>query len=320
MKRICSLILCLLLLLSLTACSKEETTPAPAETAAPTPEAAATEIPAATQPPETTPAEPAESGSYADAYLRYRSIYTAVQDEVNRRLDRHNAALEEKNPTGFFMDSGYLMLVYTPFYASGPAVGSALAEPQLEAAEALMRSYWPDAVLSADGDNVWSATYSYADPPEMGGTVHQCLCTWEYDPATGSFRVIGYTDGTMTEFTEFIPQGDDVYLLYSMTDKALVTYVDGAITELHHAHMINEQPLGDFAGDVRLNALLDYDFFPGVVADKRWITEEPNAQYIITIQNDTMTYSGKYRTNVPAEDGTTTLTWADAGTITLLNP
>jgi len=319
MKRIVSLILCLLLLVSLCACQKSESAPAPTETPAPVISAAPTAQPTAA--PESVTA-PAGIGSYADAYLLYRSICTAVQEEVNRRLDIHNAALEEKNPDSFFMDPSYLILVYMPFYTNGPTVGSALAEPQLDIAQELMRAYWPDAVLHQSGEHVFQADYTYTDLPENGGATHQCSCTWEFNPASGAFRVTGYTDGMVTEFTEFVPQGNDVYLLYTMDDKALVTYADGAVTELCHAHMINEPALGEFVGDVRCNSLQNYDFYPAVTADRRWITEEADAQYILTIRDGEMTYTGKLAQDVLSEDGSAKIgvTWTDAGTISLINP
>lgn len=322
MKRIVSLILCLLLLLSLCACQKSESAPTPTEAPAP----AATEVPAApAEQPAATPesvAAPEGIGSYADAYLLYRSICTAMQDEVNLRLDAHNAALEEANPEGYFMDPGYLILVYMPFYTNGPTVGSALAEPRLDVAQELMRSYWPDAVLRQNDTNVFQADYTYSDLPENGGATHQCSCTWEFDPASGAFRVTGYTDGMVTEFTEFVPQGDDVYLLYTMDDKALVTYADGAVTGIYHARMINEPPLGEFVGDVRCNSLQNYDFYPAVTADKRWITEEADAQYILILRDDEMTYTGKLAQDVLSDDGSAKIgvTWTDAGTISLTNP
>ena len=95
MKRIISLVLCVLMLAGMCACQKAEEAPAPTATPAPTAEPAAveTEQPAAPEP----VAAPEGIGSYADAYLLYRSICTAMQNEVNLRLDAHNATLENKN-------------------------------------------------------------------------------------------------------------------------------------------------------------------------------------------------------------------------------
>lgn len=322
MKRIISLVLCLLLLVSLCACQKEESTPAPTQAPAPAteaPTAAPTAEPAAT--PEPVQA-PEGIDSYADAYLLYRSVCTALQEEVNYRLDVHNTALEEANPEGYFMDPAYLILVYMPFYTNGPTVGSALAAPDAAMAQEMMRAYWPDAVLQQLDEHMYQADYTYSDLPENGGATHQCTCTWEFDPAAGSFRVTGYTDGMVTEFTEFIPQGNDTYLLYTMDDKALVTLADGAVTELYHAHMINEPALGEFVGDVRCNSLMSFDFFPAVVADKEWISQETNARYILTLRDGDMTYTGKLAEDILSEDGSAKIgvNWTDAGTIVLENP
>ena len=73
MKRIISLVLCVLMLAGMCACQKAEEAPAPTATPAPTAEPAAveTEQPAAPEP----VAAPEGIGSYADAYLLYRSIW-----------------------------------------------------------------------------------------------------------------------------------------------------------------------------------------------------------------------------------------------------
>ena len=55
-----------------------------------------------------------------------------------------------------------------------------------------------------------------------------------------------YLDGELCDFVEFVPQGEDSYVLYSLTDLALVKYADGHILSLTHAHRISEAPLGAF--------------------------------------------------------------------------
>lgn len=315
-KLIC-LALCALLLGALAACGeKAPAASGAAETAVP----AGTGAPAETAAPEST-AVPAENaaGSFSDAYMQFWSIYGAVWDEVSQRLEANNAALAAADPQNYYLDPSYLVLVYAPFNTVGPAVGSALGENTLSAAQELIRSYWPDAVFTRVGENSYKADYTYTELPEYGGATHAGTCTWEFDPATGSFRVVGYTDGAVSEFTEFIPQGNDVYLLYTREDKALVTYADGQVTALLHAHMIDEAPLGDFAGDVRLNSLAQYDFYPDGKAESAWISDDANAQYVITIADGEMTYAGKLAKDVLSADGTTKtgVQWTDGEPFTL---
>ena len=66
---------------------------------------------------------------------------------------------------------------------------------------------------------------------------------------------------------------------------------------------------------------MDYDFFPAVSADKRWITEESNARYIITLRDGAMTYTGKLSEDILSADGSAKIgvNWTDAGTISLEN-
>lgn len=305
LKQVLCLFLCIAMLAGLCACG--------------TPQEEAPSLSPDTSPAGDSPSVPASGGTYADAYVEYWSFCGAIWDEVTRRLEAHNAALALDDPQEYFMDPTYLMLVYAPFNTACPAVGGAITGDDLATAQEVVRLYWPDAVLTSPSQGAVQAEYTFTDKTSGTEVLRQGLCLWEFDAASGSFRVTGYADGELTEFTEFIPQGENSYLLYTMGDKALVTFEDGAITQLYHAHMINEPPLGSFAGDVRLNSLEEDDFFPGKAADPQWITQDENAQYVITIQDGVMTYSGKIPQDIPGEDGQSRVgvTWVQGESFSL---
>ncbi len=142
------------------------------------------------------------------------------------------------------------------------------------------------------------------------------------DSYYGAIRVRAYIDGELTEFTEFVPLGGSRYLLYTATDKAIVEYIEGEITALWHAHRISEPAQGLFPGDMRLMSLAEQDFFPGEGASfsgTDWITGDADAQYVITLQNGEMVYTGKISQDLVDQDGNRTgIVWQDIAPITLL--
>ena len=295
-------LLCAVLLLGLAACGAAPKTaePAPAEPT-PAPVEEVTAAPTAEPTPEPTP-EPAGI-SYAEAYSRYLAVFGALADEVERRFEIHNAVLETRYPDSYYMNSSYLMQVYLPFRTAYPALGSALAEDQLDSALESIRVFYPDAELSVTGPGAYEAVYTYVDKTSGDEVERQGRCTWECDGKTGAFRVLAYLDGELVEFTEFVPQGDDVYLIYTMTDKVLVQCVDGGVTSLLHAHRISEAPLGTFPGDMRLCSLEEDDFFPDGVADEVWIRSDANAQYILTLEKGEMVFTAKVSQDVLDDTG-----------------
>ena len=273
--------------------------------------------------PEPTPAAteaPAGDYTYAEAYMLYLSVYSALRSTVESRIETHNGILKSRSPDSYYMDSDYLLLVYAPFSTVYPGLGSALGRDNLEAAQTALRVTFPDAVLSSPSEDCWQAFYTYTDKTSGEEVARQGKCVWECDRSLGSFRVCAYLDGALVEFTEFVPQGNDLYLLYTMTDKALVRFTDGEVPALWHAHRISEPPLDSFPGDLRLCSLEDRDFFPSESASVAWITGDTDAQYIFTLENSVLTYTGKISQDLTDRDGLRVgIQWMEIDPITLLS-
>ena len=269
-------------------------------------------------PAEETPA-PAGDYTYAEAYMRYLSVCSALRDTVDRRVETHNAILKSRDPDSYYMNSDYLMLVYVPFSTAYPALGSALGRDNRTAAENALRETCPDAALTQLDEDSWQAVYAYLDKTSGEEVPRQGKCVWECDRGTGAIRVRAWLDGEMTEFTEFVPQGNDMYLLYTMTDKALVRFTDGEVPAFWHAHRISEPPMDAFAGDMRLCSLEEKDFYPSASAGVSWITGDKDAQFVLTLENSVMTYTGKIGQDILNKDGErTSVQWLDIEPITLL--
>ena len=196
---------------------------------------------------------------------------------------------------------------------------SALGRDNRTAAENALRETFPDAALTQLDEDSWQAVYTYLDKTSGEEVPRQGKCVWECDRGTGAIRVRAWLDGEMTEFTEFVPQGNDMYLLYTMTDKALVRFTDGEVPAFWHAHRISEPPMDAFAGDMRLCSLEEKDFYPSASAGVSWITGDKDAQVVLTLENRVMTYTGKLGQDILNKDGErTSVQWLDIEPITLL--
>ena len=240
-------------------------------------------------PAEETPA-PAGDYTYAEAYMRYLSVCSALRDTVDRRVETHNAILKSRDPDSYYMNSDYLMLVYVPFSTAYPALGSALGRDNRTAAENALRETFPDAALTQLDEDSWQAVYTYLDKTSGEEVPRQGKCVWECE-----------------------------YLLYTMTDKALVRFTDGEVPAFWHAHRISEPPMDAFAGDMRLCSLEEKDFYPSASAGVSWITGDKDAQFVLTLENSVMTYTGKIGQDILTKDGErTSVQWLDIEPITLL--
>ena len=73
---------------------------------------------------------------------------------------------------------------------------------------------------------------------------------------------------------------------------------------------------------MRLMSLAEQDFFPGEGASfsgTDWITGDADEQYVITLQNGEMVYTGKISQDLVDQDGNRTgIVWQDIAPITLL--
>ncbi len=266
------------------------------------------------------PLELAAGQSYSDIYLQYLAVRSTLLDSVEMRIEGSNAALKESFPDSYYMNSNYLVLSYLPFSTVYPDLVSTLTDDGVESAQAQLRSAFPDAQLTQTAPGRFEAAYTYVDKTSGQAVDRAGSCIWERDGKTGSFRVRASIDGELVEFTEFIPQGNDTYLLYTMTDVALVQISGGKLRGLQHVHRISDPPLGPFGGDMRLFDLAKFDPFPAGAPDDAILAFDADANYLLTLSNDVMTYTGKVAQDITDAQGNKTgVTWQSIDPITLLD-
>lgn len=288
------LFVCLSLLLGLCACGGTAGEPA---SAAADPTAAPAES-----------AKLADSAAFVDAYLNYQSIRDALTASVNDRVAASNAALAALFPDSYYMNSSYLLLVYAPFSTMWPGT----------IANAILADKWEGAAITSQ-NGVWCAEYPYIDRTGETDVHRTCRCTWEFDAGTSAFRVQAWLDGELVEFTEFVPQGNGQYLLYTASDKALVGYAGGEITSIVHTHLITEPALGTFPGDMRPASLEKDSFYPDDVVSSEWLVGDADAQYTLYTSDDgTLTYKGLVGQDLLDADGNKIgVSWSEIDPIVL---
>ena len=271
--------------------------------------------------PQSAQAEEALPGgkSYSDIYMEYLAVRTALLEGVELRIETSNAVLKEQYPDSYYMNSNYLVLTYVPFSTVYPGLVSTLAEgDDLSGALEELRTAFPDAALEQLSPGKYEARYTYVDKTSGQAVDRSGRCVWERDGQAGSFRVQAYIDEQLVEFTEFIPQGDDLYLLYTMTDLALVQVSGGRLRGLRHIHRISEPPLGAFPGDMRPFDLAGFDPFPDGGAEDALFSLDNDAQYVFTLENDVMVYSGMIAQDLTDAQGNKTgMVWQAIEPITL---
>ena len=246
-------------------------------------------------------------------------MFTALSDELERRIETHNSLLESRYPDSYYMNSSYLMQVYLPVRPVYPALGSVLADDNLDQARDALRTSFPDAELTMTEPGCYEAKYKYVDKTSGEEIPRMGRCVWECDGASGAFRVRAWLDNDMEEFTEFIPLGNDRYLIYTTTDKILVDYADGDVSALYFAHRISEPAQGDFPGDVRRCSLDDADYYPDGKPEKEWIVTDADALYVLTLEDGETVYSGKVGQDIlDARGEKVAVLWQDIDPIQLM--
>lgn len=294
-RKLMCLLLCALLLLFLSACGGRKT---------------AEEAPAAS---------PVSSSgiSFREAYPSYAAVRDALVSEISGRIDAHNNVLRAEQPGSYFFNSDLLLLAFAPFGSSFPDLGRDLSDDMMDAVLAGLQARWPDAALSLTAPGRYEATYTYVDRTSGTDINRSGKCVWECDGSTGALRVCSYLDGLLQEYTEFVPQSGNRYLLSTMKDRAVVEYRGGSVSALWFEHRIYEAPLGSFPGDVR-SFFPESGCFPDGTCSIDQIVGDVDAEYVFTLENGTAMYKGKIAQPLLDVSGNQIgISWLDTGTVTL---
>ncbi len=218
----------------------------------------------------------ADVDSYHDDYDLFHRICLDAWNVGLAGINVHNQGLDRDDPEFF-------SLVYVPFYTQSSAISENLSETTFQQARSIIRNaYGSTDIQVVDANAAYAIDYTITEGKGEDTVEIPANTSWTYDRRWQSLSVIAAKDGEVFEITQFVPQGKDVYLLYTQEDLALITWRDGEIFEMYHAHR----------GPDELYTLDDYDFYPDGTITENQILGDPKAEYIIVVEDGKMTYTG----------------------------
>ncbi len=232
---------------------------------------------------------------YATCYSFYLELVTELGDTLNTIVTDHNARLEKENPAGYFSDPSYLMMfLYLPFVSIDMALTAAVTDdidPYVFATAYRILGV-EDAQLTVISSGNYKITYTMQDRDNEGKTksVEQLL---RYE--SESIRYEQRIDGELDEFYEFIALGNDRYALQGITDRAIVTYKDGQITEVLHS--VNKYEM-DYDTRMPKEGSVFYD----PEADSAWGRKDLDENWVLALES-----SGGLERIYELKDGTLTI-------------
>ena len=225
---------------------------------------------------------------YKSAYALMAQINTAMSTLLNKTLESYNKEHPEGDPKNAAEVMPLLFhsidLCFTAYFCEDEAAyaGIVAAAEMVGITETKMtRNGAHDYTLS--GKTFGGKAF------EMKGV---------YDSATGGLRMLKNTEGTITEFFEFIPLGDGQYAFQNDTERALAIYQDGNLESFVYTRT------GSNAG---YDNETDSIFPAGAPVDGNWAAgrgENDYAEYYAfdgqTVKLNVKTFGGRVIEEIPA--------------------
>jgi hypothetical protein len=303
MKKIIAVFLAALMLLSLCSCgTQSDNTPAAeAEEQSPAPEDKAAQNEA--QPenqgeaaPEKTP-EPEDDrpDSIENLYDYYEALVSALSDRVEGMVDEHNKKLEAQEN---YDPDELLQVFYLPFFdiESVDAVyfdGVA----SLDTVKTAYEIYeYENVSVECTGTNEYTVCYdSRADGEEAETHSYKKIFKASYDNL--GFAFYFYKDDALESFFEYKSIGENRYALMDMTGRAIVSYADGAVSDLLHAENIHDVDweTNELSADSVVNIYPDESIWERSDLDEAWVTEHvpDNCVYrLYSVSGNKLTITG----------------------------
>lgn len=246
--------------------------------------------------------------SYAEAYTFYSGLVDKLGSTISNIVDNNNARLEEEQPDTYFDDPSYMIIIYMPFLSIDMAFTSSVSETVDPASIVMAYSFMgiEDAEFTITSPGNYKISYTSEDWET--GEAESIEELMRYD--NGSIRYEQRINGELDEYYEFVALGQDRYALQSKTNRAIVTYKDGKITEVLHSWTKYEE-------DWETGELTEWSVWYDPEADSIWgksgideswvleLESEGALERIYELKDGVLTISGQ-TSNTDWETGVTT--------------
>lgn len=240
--------------------------------------------------------DPGTVSNYAQCYSLFEAVIGAIDTTVNGIVDDNNARLEETNPDNYYQDPSYLTIIYMPFVSLDMAFTATITDETsastIEMVYSMLGS--ENVKFTKVGPGNYSITYTNTDWQD-----ESIVDTYE-DKAVyqdRSIRFESWKNGEIQAFVEFVSLGNDRYALQNRTNRAVLTYKDGKITEMTHSWTIWDEDWE--AGEPSADSVC-YDLSKdGILGrkdlDESWVRELENdssLERIYEVKDGGLTISG----------------------------
>ncbi|NCB52995.1 MAG: hypothetical protein EOM54_14140 [Clostridia bacterium] len=157
------------------------------------------------------------TSDYKSAYALMAQINTAMSTLLNKTLESYNKEHPEGDPKNAAEVMPLLFnsidLCFTAYFCEDEAAYAGI----VAAAEMVGIT---ETKMTRNGAHDYTLLGK-----TFGGKAFEIQGV--YDPSTGGLRMVNNTEGTITEYFEFIPLGDGQYAFQNDTERALAVYRDG---------------------------------------------------------------------------------------------
>ncbi|MCL2811490.1 MAG: hypothetical protein FWD25_06320 [Clostridia bacterium] len=221
--------------------------------------------------------------SYAKAYNLFSDISAAMGNAYEETVGDHSDNLEYDDPNSLDL------ILFLPFLSIDMAFTSMLDE---EAEDYVVQTVFSmfgmeDVAFTHPAPHQYLLAYTSIDE-DQGKKEVEMLC--QFSPASGAIRYSRRDNGVVMDFQELVPLGGDRYAMQNGSQRAIVTYANGRVTDFAFSSAGGQSLFG--SGE------LVYDFdsdsiYPGPSgADETWVGEKADLQLRVRLDDSTLRVRG----------------------------
>ncbi len=211
-----------------------------------------------------------------DLYDFYSALTDKMSDTVSELVNKHNESVGSDY-------TAMVNILYMPFSSIRFLDLAFFNGSSAETVKSSFKMLGNDDVeVTENSKNDY--TIEYTATPVSSGKSYKSKTNIRIDPENLGVSIVFYRDGVLESFTDMQYIGSDRYALSTETDRAIVTYKDGNITEIFHAQN-TYQPDYDKGGFTEDSFIYEYNDSSSVygkkTVDESWVkeAESHNALY-----------------------------------------
>ena len=228
------------------------------------------------------------SRSYAESYNLFSDISNKLGELCAEKIQEHNQKLADKYPDSYLENSDYIATTVFPFYEIDIALTASIDETMTN--ELLGNVFDAFGLKNSKFTRNTTNDYSITFDNNSGDAI---IFICKYNPANGAFLFLDKIDAkdgndTVKAMIEFLPLGENKYAIQSLTERAIVTYKGGVITNaVYSKNIYNVDYTGALSDIEVLYNIYEDSIYPDRKPDDNFaIKNKDELETILTVGND----------------------------------